>query len=185
LGGAQHHEFLTKFTAKEISMRTGRKRYLVAVLVVGVLSIGFWTMAQESPKQSDDWLLGAGDDSERFKLIQQMFGGFSAAMQIVGERYERTYDAIADTNYDLAKYHWKKIKEAIELGYLRRPGRKANAESLFLKDPWISGWEGLDSKEQTKAKEGFLTARSACMACHIAEKVPFMNDQPMFRRTGK
>jgi hypothetical protein len=170
LAGAQYHEFLTKFTAKEISMRTGRKRYLITILVVGVLSIGFWTMAQESPKQSDDWLLGAGDDSERFKLIQQMFGGFSSAMQIVGERYDRTYDAVAENNYDLAKYHWKKIKEAIELGYLRRPARKANAEALFLNDPWLSGWDGLDSKEQVKARDGFLAARLSCMACHIAEK---------------
>lgn len=87
------------------------KRYTATALVVGILSMGFWVMAQEPPKQSDDWLLGAGDDSERFKLIQQMFGGFSSAMQIVGERYDRVYDAVADNNYDLAKYHWKKIYE--------------------------------------------------------------------------
>lgn len=166
-------------------MRKNLKRYTVAALVVGILSMSFWAIAQEPQKQSDDWLLDAGDDSERFKLIQQTFGGFSAAMQIVGERYERAYDAVADNNYDLAKYHWKKIKEAIELGYLRRPARKANAESLFLKDSWVSGWDGLDSKDQANAREGFLAARLGCMACHIAEKVPFMNDQPMFRRTGK
>jgi hypothetical protein len=166
-------------------MRQFQKLYIVLVLVFVILTTGFWAIAQEPQKQSDDWLLDANDDPERFKLIQQMFGGFSAAMQIVGERYERTYDAIADKNYDLAKYHWKKIKEAIELGYLRQPARKANAVSLFLKDPWISGWEGFDSKVQAKSKEGFLTARLGCMACHIAEKVPFMNNQPMFRRTGK
>jgi hypothetical protein len=31
-----------------------------------------------------------------------MFGGFSATMQIVGERYDRTYDAVAEGNHDLA-----------------------------------------------------------------------------------
>jgi hypothetical protein len=166
-------------------MTSFQKTCLVTAVVVGILSMGFWAMAQEPTKLSDNWLLDAGDDIERFKRIQQMFGGFSAAMQVVGERYERTYDALVDSNYDLAKYHWKKIKESIELGYLRRPARKASAEGLFLKDPWLSGWDGLEAKEQVKARDGFLSARLACMACHIAEKVPFMNDQPMFRRTVK
>jgi len=73
---------------------------------------------------------------------------------------------------------------AIELGYLRRPAREANAIALFLKGPWASAGETLASKEIEKAREGFLAARSACLACHLAEKAPFMKDQPKFRRTA-
>lgn len=142
-----------------------------------------FAMAQEATKKSDNWLKDAADDAERFTLIEKMFGGFSGAMQIVGERYLRTYDAITDGNFDLANYHWKKIKEAIELGYLRRPARKAHADVLFLKDPWSAAADAILSKKPTKAKEAFLDARKACMTCHGAERVPFMNDQPMFRNT--
>jgi len=151
-----------------------------AVCLAGAPSFG----AEPPPKASDNWLLDARDDTERFKRIQQMFGGFSMSMQLVGERYDRTYDAITDGNYDLASYHWKKIRETIELGYLRRPAREANAVAMFLKGPWVSVSEALASKDKVKTKEQFLMARSACMACHMAEKVPFMNDQPKFRRTA-
>lgn len=162
------------------------KLILAGVFAAGCFA-GTAAVAAEQPatKKSDNWLLDAKDDAQRFKLIQQMFGGFSMSMQLVGERYDRTYDAITDGNYDLANYHWKKIKETIELGYLRRPAREANAVAIFLKGPWVSVSEALALKDEAKAKERFLMASSACMACHVAEKVPFINDQPKFRRTVK
>ncbi len=165
-------------------MRNFRKLLTVAALIVcGFAAVSF-ALTKETPLKTENWLLDAKDDAERFKRIQQMFGGFSSAMQIVGERYERTYDAVAEGNYDLAIYHWKKIKEAIELGYFRRPAREANSVALFLNGPWPSASETFALKEKGKARDGFLSARSACMACHIAENVPFMNDQPIFRRTA-
>lgn len=157
---------------------------IAAAITAGCLAGPSPVNAEQPAKTSDNWLLDAKDDTERFQRIQQMFGGFSMSMQIVGERYDRTYDAIIDGNYDLANYHWKKIKETIELGTLRRPARAANAEALFLKGPWGVMSEALAAKDKVKAKEQFLMARSACMACHVAEKVPFMNDQPRFRRTA-
>lgn len=158
---------------------------IAATLAAGCLAGAAPVNAETPAKASDNWLLDAKDDTERFQRIQQMFGGFSMAMQIVGERYDRTYDAIADGNFELANYHWKKIKETIELGTLRRPARAANAEALFLKGPWGAVSEALTAKDKVKAREQFLLARSACLACHVAEKVPFMNDQPRFRRTAK
>lgn len=156
---------------------------VAAAFAAGCLANASFAGAEQPPKPSDNWLLDAKDDTERFKRIQQMFGGFSLSMQLVGERYDRTYDAIADGNYDLAAYHWKKIKETIELGYLRRPAREANAVAIFLKGPWVSASEAIASKDKVAAKKQFLLARAACMACHVAEKVPFMNDQPKFRKT--
>ena len=157
---------------------------IAATLTAGGLTGATLVNAEQPAKFSDNWLLNAKDDTERFQRIQQMFGGFSMAMQVVGERYDRTYDAITDGNFDLANYHWKKIKETIELGTLRRPARAANAEALFLKGPWGAVSAALAAKDKVKAREQFLLARSACIACHVAEKVPFMNDQPKFRRTA-
>ncbi len=165
-------------------MRLMGKLLIAATFAAGYFAATPAANADQAPKTSDNWLLDAKDDTERFKRIQQMFGGFSMSMQLVGERYNRTYDAIADGNYDLAAYHWKKIKDTIELGYLRRPAREANAVAIFLKGPWVSVSESLASKDKAKLKEHFLMARSACIACHLAEKVPFMNDQPTFRRTA-
>lgn len=165
-------------------MTVARNILMAAAFAVCGLAVAPVALAQEAPKPSDNWLLDAKDDMERFMRIQQMFGGFSAAMLVVGERYDRTYDAIAEGNHELASYHWKKIKEVIELGYLRRPAREANSVALFLKGPWASTGEALASKETSKAREGFLASRQACLVCHLAEKVPFMNDQPRFRRTA-
>lgn len=161
-----------------------RRIWILLIAVAFVCGgLACFAIAQEAPKKSDNWLKDAADDAERFMLIEKMFGGFSGAMQIVGERYLRTYDAVADGNFDLANYHWKKIKEAVELGYLRRPGRQAHADALFLKGPWSTAADAILSKEMTKAKEAFLDARKACMTCHSAERVSFINDQPMFRNT--
>jgi len=165
-------------------MRQLGKLLLAASFAAGCLAGAPLFGAEAPAKTSDNWLLDAKDDTERFKRIQQMFGGFSMSMQLVGERYDRTYDAIVDGNYDLAGYHWKKIRETIELGYLRRPAREANAVAIFLKGPWVSVSEALAAKDKVKTREQFLLARSACIACHLAEKVPFMNDQPKFRRTA-
>lgn len=162
------------------------QRFLMAlVLLVGCLPMGSAARADEPPKPSENWLLDASDDMERFKRIQQMFGGFSGAMLVVAERYDRAYDAIADKNYELAGYHWRKIKESIELGYLRRPARQAHSDALFLKGPWVSTNDALASKDEPKIREAFLAARSACMACHAAEQASFINEQPLFRRTAR
>lgn len=161
-----------------------RSMAFVSILVVAGMAGTCPAQAQSAPKPSDNWLLEAPDDAERFKRIQQMFGGFSAAMMVVAERYNRTYDALADENYDLAVYHWKKIREAIELGFLRRPGREANSVTLFLNGPWQPAMDALTAKDRSRAREAFQAGRSACMMCHAAEKVPFMNDQPIFRRTA-
>jgi hypothetical protein len=164
-------------------MRPTWSLLIAAVLVCGVLAC--FVVAQEIPEKSDNWLIDAADDAERFSLIEKMFGGFSRAMQIVGERYLRTYDAVVDGNLDLANYHWTKIKDTIELGYLRRPSRKAHADALFLNGPWRTAQEAILSKDGKTASEAFLSARKACMTCHAAERVPFMNDQPLFRNTAE
>jgi hypothetical protein len=139
--------------------------------------------AYQQQRQSDQWLLELPQFDDRFARIEHQFGGFSEAMRVVGQRYEHAFDALVDDNLPLAAYHWGKLREAIERGYTRRPARRANAESLFLNDAWRSAMDAFEGNDIDQARSAFLNARDQCMACHTAEDVTFMNDQPLFRRT--
>lgn len=138
----------------------------------------------DSRPVSNHWLLEAEDDEARFARLEQQFGGFSEAMRAVGQRYERVYEGLARGNLPLASYHWEKLGEAIRLGYMRRPARQGNADVMFLDGAWKQAAEAFQADDIDAAREAFLAARGACMACHVAERVPFMNDQPLFDRTG-
>jgi hypothetical protein len=152
-----------------------------AVLVAATVLLP--ATAEESQRPSNHWLLDLDEHDERFARIEQQFGGFSRAMWEVGERYERTYVALAEGNLPLAAYHWEKIGDAIRSGYLRRPARQANADAKFLDGSWQATGEALKGTEIDAARQAFLEARRACLACHVAEGVPFINGQPLFRNT--
>ena len=62
------------------------------------------------------------------------------------------------------------------------PARRANAEAVLLAQTWGLVDEALRSEDLALAWRGFETARAACMKCHQAEHVAWMNDQPMFER---
>lgn len=138
-----------------------------------------------SPRNADDWLLNAPDDQVRFKLLQDQHRGFSASMHEVGLRFASLHDALGDKNYDLAAYQWAKIKDAIVTGYARRPKRQANADALLVKKIYEPVLADLRSGDASRAWSGFGQARAACTGCHEAEKLGFMNNQPLFRRTEK
>ncbi|KSF66371.1 hypothetical protein AO941_20930 [Pseudomonas aeruginosa] len=99
----------------------------------------------------------------------------------VGERYRHVEQALRDENWDLAAYHWEKIRTTIEGGLMKRPKRRPNAEALFLGEPWNAMHEALESRDRARIAPAFARAKGACMACHAAEQVPFINDQPLFR----
>lgn len=129
----------------------------------------------------NDWLLSAENDEARFKLIQRQMRGFDQPMWEVGERFERLHDALERENYELAVYHWDKIRTTIENGAVKRPARRANAEALFLTDDvWNEAKAGFESRDAAKAWAAFDLARTACQSCHQAEKVEYMNNQPVF-----
>ncbi len=131
------------------------------------------------PAQAGDWLTDADEDT-RAERLSSYLGGFSAAMWEVGNRWERMAQAIRDDNFELAHYHWDKIGSAIRGGYMKRPARQANADALFLDGIWKRYLDTLESGDGETIRKEFGQARDACMACHAAEDVPFMNDQPMF-----
>ena len=103
----------------------------------------------------------------------------------VAERYDLIYAALGDRNWELAEYHWDKIKVTIVNGYLKRPKRQPNSDAMFVKSIWDDVNAAFLSKDPQKAWSAFELTRQACMSCHEAEKVTFMNNQSLFRRTEK
>ncbi len=158
-----------------------RTSLVLAALAAITLSAG-QAVAQDAPKPpSNDWLLEAPNDTERFRRLQQYLRGFDQPMWEVGARWRGIHDALTRSNYDLAIYHWDKIKTTIENGYLKRPARRANADAVFLNNGLFAQVRAaFDSRDRAKAWAGFTTARAGCMSCHDAEKVSYMNNQALF-----
>jgi hypothetical protein len=132
-----------------------------------------------SAKSDAGWLTKTPDETARFELIQKQFRGFDVAMWEVGQRYRALHDALTRNNYDLALYHWDKIKTAIDNGTLRRPARKASADELFF-PYWDEIRQEIAARDESRAWIAFERATTACQSCHQAEKVAYMNDQALF-----
>ena len=154
-------------------------KHTIAIAAALLLGCGA-AMAQTTPAPLKGWLHEAPSDAERFTLLQRYLRGFDQPMWEVGERYRLIHDALGRDNFELAQYHWDKIKVTVQNGYLKRPGRKANADALFLNAVWSQVNTAFASKQPKLAWVGFDTARSACMGCHAAEKVAYINNQGLF-----
>lgn len=158
--------------------------FITVLLIFSLASCAVSAQSDEEVKSGKHWLLGVETDAERFSRLETYLRGFDQPMWEVGYRYEIVYEAILDRNYELASYHWKKIKTTIRNGYMKRPARQASADSMFLDSGvWASLSKALQDGDDKKIKDSFAVARKTCMACHVVENVPFMNDQKIFRRT--
>lgn len=140
--------------------------------------------AGQTKPPSANWLLDARDDQERFRRIQILAGGTDQQMWQIGYRFQQVYQAIIDENWELGHHHWIKLRDVLNVALMKRPNRTPNAERLFLDAQWERLEEALEAKDASEAREIFLAERSTCMACHIAEKMPFLNDTPIFRDTA-
>lgn len=158
--------------------------FVAAMLALLVASAPGPAVAQPTPANPNDWLLNAPDDQTRFRLLQNQASGFHVSMLAVGQRYQAMYDALGDGNFQLAAYQWEKIRELIQTGYTRRPRRQPNADAEFVGKVYDPVLAAFRSSDAARAWAGFATARTACMACHDAERVGFMNEQALFRRTA-
>jgi hypothetical protein len=155
---------------------------VIACLLLSARSDTALTQTAESPKISRDWLLDADSDTERFKRLQTYIRGYGQPMAEVGGRYLAVYQALEDRNYELASYHWDKIAIATRNGFMVSPSRQANSE-VFLTAVFGDVQQALKSKDPAKAWAGFEKGRQGCIGCHDAEKVSYMNNQPMFNKT--
>ena len=151
-----------------------------AVVALAMLGHGVWAQGPPWSRGSNRWIVEAASDEERFQRIERYLRGFDQPMWEVGERYEKIHAALLTGNFELASYHWAKIKLTTENGALKRPARAPNSEAFLLSGTWASVDEALRSGDPAKAWKGFAAARISCIGCHVAEGVGYMNDQPMF-----
>jgi hypothetical protein len=139
---------------------------------------------QAKQPPSANWLLDAKDDQERFRRLQIHAGGTDQQMWQIGYRFQQVHQAIVDQNWELGHHHWTKLRDVLNVALMKRPNRTPNAEGLFLDSQWEKLEEALEAKDGARAREAFLLERSTCMACHVAEKMAFLNDTPIFRDTA-
>ena len=90
---------------------------------------------QDKPP-SNNWLLDARTDQERFRRLQVYSGGTDQQMWQMGYRYEQVYRAIVDQNWQLGTYHWGKLRDVFNVALMKRPNRTPNSEALFLNKEW-------------------------------------------------
>ena len=154
---------------------------LVALFGLMLTACNQATPPASASERGNGWLTGAPDQATKDERLEKYLRGFDQPMWEVGERYERVEQALRDENWALASYHWEKIRTTIEGGLMKRPKRRANAEALFLGEPWEALHEALESQDAARIGPAFARAKGACMACHAAEDAPFINDQPLFR----
>jgi hypothetical protein len=139
----------------------------------------------QSKPPSVNWLLDAKDDEERFRRLQIHAGGTDQQMWQVGYRYQQVYHAITDQNFELGLHHWRKLRDVLNVALMKRPNRTPNAEGMFLDSAWERLEDALEARDVAKSRQEFLSERDTCMACHVAEQMPFLNDTPIFRDTAR
>jgi len=133
---------------------------------------------------SPNWLLDARDDQERFRRIQIYAGGTHEQMWQIGYRYQQVYQAIIDENWELGLHHWRKLSDVLNVALMKRPNRTPNAEAMFLDNAWSQLEDALENRDVDDVRQVFLMERETCMACHVAEQMPFLNGTPIFRDTA-
>lgn len=143
--------------------------------IVMLLTVLFGALfGANSYSTKSEWLMDTNTTQQKFKAIQTQFRGFDLAMVEVGYRFNSFYFAIQDKNYDLAQYQWDKIKKAIENGIIRRPKRAQNAKTMFLDTQYKTMSDALKKKDAKAVEKEYVVTKNLCNACHVAEKVPFI-----------
>lgn len=141
-------------------------------------------LAKQTKPPSDNWLLDANDGPERFRRLQVVLGGTDIPMMEISYRYKELYNAISKNNWDMGIYNWEKLRDRMNTAAMKRPVRTQNIEGMFLESGvWNAMYDALKVGNAEKVRAEFQTVRQVCMACHVAEKVGFLNDGNVFSRT--
>ena len=97
-------------------------------------------LEKQTKPPSNNWLLDANDDAERFRRLQVAAGGTDIPMWEIAHRYEELYVAIQNNNWEMGVYHWEKLRDRMNTAAMKRPARTQNIEGMFL----TSGvWNGM------------------------------------------
>ena len=170
------------------SAATGRQRLRLvaglasaALIVIAAAAPQIGNAQVPNPPKASGWLKALPED-EQTAAIDRQLRGFDMAMIEVNYRYVEMYFGAIEGNWDYALYTGEKIAWAIQNGFERRQKRRANAEMIFLKQVYPEVLDAIRKKDIALFKQRFDTLRQACNACHIAEKVPFIQiGIPTFR----
>lgn len=154
-----------------------RKRLLGLGVLGGAALVAVVAYAQPL---GEGWLLGAPDDATRFALLEDDTGGTGRTMFEMSVRFERMYMAVADGDLAIAARYWDSIEGALSRGLVRRADRAETAEAIFyaVYDEVEAAFE---SGDIAQARTAFMTAREACMSCHVANDLADINEQRLFR----
>lgn len=137
--------------------------------------------AEAAPERTpNDWLFNLPDEESRLASLQRQLRGTDVAMWEIGERYVGLHEALLRDNFDLATYHWDKIKQSLDNAMQRRPARRASAKTIFLDSVWPQVRKVFSAGDADGAWPAFEQIRTACIACHEAENLAYMNDMPLF-----
>lgn len=143
-------------------------------------------LGKQTKPPSNNWLLDANDDTERFRRLQVVLSGTDIPMMEIGYRYEELHTAISKNNWNMGIYNWEKLRDRMNAAAMKRPVRTQNIEGMFLDSGvWKAMHDALKAGNAEKVRAEFQTVRQICMACHVAEKVGFLNDSNLFSRTEK
>ncbi len=143
----------------------------VAALSILLFNTGCGWEPPDRPVGSDGWL--DGDMHKKFDTVADQLRGFDAAMVEVGYRYQELYWAGMDENWPYAAYQAEKIRTAMELGFVRRPGREDSAQS-FLNDAMPAVERAIQMGELEEFEAAVRVVTASCNTCHALEDVGFM-----------
>lgn len=140
-------------------------------------------LAKQIRPPSRNWLRDANDEPERLRRIELWAGAGDLEMQDIAHRLEELHGAIQRENWDMGIYQLEKIRGRLVVAAIKRPTRTQNLEAVFLDSGvYQSLHDALSSRNDEQARAGFQRAREACMACHVAGKVGFVNGSTVFER---
>jgi hypothetical protein len=143
-------------------------------------------LAKQVKPPSRNWLRDANDDAERMRRIELWAAAGDLEMQDIAHRMEELHAAIEAESWEMGIYQLEKIRGRMILAAIKRPTRTQNMEAIFLDSGvYQSLHTALKAKDGAQARAGFLQARDACMACHIAEKLGFINGSAVFKRVAQ
>jgi hypothetical protein len=138
-------------------------------------------LAKQSKPPSRNWLRDADDDAERFRRIELWAAAGDQEMHEIAARMRELHAAIQRESWDMAIFQLEKTRGRLIVAMTKRPVRTQNMEALFFDSGVYKNLhDALTSKDGQRARTEFMRTRAACMACHAAEKVPFINESTVF-----
>lgn len=139
-------------------------------------------LARQSKPPSRNRLRDADDDSERFRRIELWAAAGDQEMHEIGARIRELHAAIQRESWEMAIFQLEKIRGRTIVAMTKRPVRTQNMEAIvFDSGVYKDLHNSLTSKNVQRARAEFMRTRAACMACHAAEKISFINESAVFQ----